>query len=179
MINEIKAIYKNDPSANWIEPILYPWLHAVIIHKYINNPLYKIKLKFIARLLSQIVRFLTGIEIHPGAKIGKWLFIDHWMWTVIGETVIIWNNCILFHNVTLWGTGHNIGKRHPTLWDNILVWANATILWPCHIKNNVLIWAETVIINSNIPKNTTVIWAPWKIIKKDWKKVDIKLEKIK
>lgn len=121
MINEIKAIYRNDPAARGFEPILYPWLHAIIIHKYINHPLYKLKLRFLARLISQIIRFLTWIEIHPWATIWKGLFIDHWMGTVIGETVIIWGNCTLFHNVTLWWTGHHTWKRHPTLWNNVLV----------------------------------------------------------
>lgn len=178
MINEIKAIYRNDPAARWLEIILYQWLHAIVIHKYISHPLYKLKLKFFARLFSQIARFLTWIEIHPWATIWKWLFIDHGMWTVIWETAEIWDNCVLFHNVTLWWTWNHVWKRHPTIWNDVLIWANATILWPCIIWNNIKIWAETFIINSILPDNSTVVWAPWKIVKLNSEKVDIKPEKI-
>jgi serine O-acetyltransferase len=176
MINEIKAIYKNDPAARGLEPILYPGLHAIIFHKYLIHPLYIIKLKFIARLLSQIIRFLTGIEIHPGAKIGKGLFIDHGMGIVIGETVIMGDNCVMFQNVTLGGTGHHKGKRHPTIEDNVFIGANTTILGPCTIGANCKIGAETVIINSNVPRNATVVGAPGKIVKLDGEKVTIELK---
>jgi serine O-acetyltransferase len=120
MFEDLKAIYKNDPAARGIEPILYPGLHAIVVHRYVCHPLYKIKLKFLSRLISQIMRFFTGIEIHPGAKIGKGLFIDHGIGVVIGGTCEIGKNCVLFHGVTLGGTGKHKGKRHPTLggvWD--------------------------------------------------------------
>lgn len=175
MINEFKAIYKNDPAARGLEPLLYPGLHAIIIHKYITHNLFRIKLKFIARFISQIMRFLTGIEIHPGAKIGKGLFIDHGIGIVIGETVIIGDWCTIFQNVTLGGTGNITGKRHPTLGNNVLVGAKATILGAITIGDNVKIGAETVVVNKDIPANTTVVGAPGKIVKLNGERVNIKL----
>ncbi|MBN1501835.1 MAG: serine acetyltransferase [Spirochaetes bacterium] len=179
MINEIKAIYRNDPAARGLEAVLYPGFHAVVIHKYLIHPLYKFKLRFISRFLSQLVRFFTGIEIHPGAVIGKGLFIDHGMGTVIGETVIIGDNCVLFHNVTLGGTGHHSGKRHPTVGSNVLIGANATVLGPGVIGSNCKIGAETVIINCVIPDNSTVVGAPGRIVRLNGKKVSIEPELIK
>lgn len=179
MFEDIKAIYKNDPAAKGIEFILYPSVHAVYIHKLISHPLYKIKIPFIPRLFSQLSRFLTGIEIHPGAKIGKSFFIDHGMGVVIGETAEIGNNCVIFHNVTLGGTGHHKKKRHPTIGNNVLIGTAATILGPIKIGNNVKIGANTTIINRDVPSNATVIGAPGKIVKLNGKTVDIKLKKSK
>jgi serine O-acetyltransferase len=178
MISEIKAIFKNDPAARRLEFILYPGLHAILAHKFFCYPLYKIKFKFLSRLISQISRFITGIEIHPGAKIKKGLFIDHGMGTVIGETAEIGINCVMFHNVTLGGTGKHREKRHPTIGDNVFIGANTTILGPTIIGNNVKIGAETVIINNKIPNNCTVVGAPGKIVKIDGKRVNQKPEKI-
>jgi len=171
MINEIRAIYKNDPAARGLEAILYPGLHAIILHKYLAHPLYKIRLRFLARLISQISRFLTGIEIHPGAKIGQGLFIDHGMGIVIGETTEIGDNCLMFHNVTLGGTGKHSGKRHPTVGNNVLIGANTTILGPCHIGDNCKIGSTTLIVNFDIPADSTVIGIPAKIIKQNGQKV--------
>jgi serine O-acetyltransferase len=178
MIQEIKAIYSNDPAATGFQPFIYAGLHAILLHKYIIHPLYILHLHFFARLISQLSRFLTGIEIHPGAVIGKGLFIDHGMGTVIGETVIIGDNCILFHNVTLGGTGNHTGKRHPTVGNNVLIGANATILGPCVIGNNVKIGAETVIINRIVPDNCTVVGAPGSIVKQNGIKTNKELGKL-
>lgn len=178
MIQEVKAIYRNDPAATGLQPFVYAGLHAIIMHKYIVHPLYIVRLRFFARLISQLSRFLTGIEIHPGAVIGKGLFIDHGMGTVIGETVILGDYCILFHNVTLGGTGNHTGKRHPTVGNNVLIGANATILGPCVIGNNVKIGAETVIINRIVPDNCTVVGAPGTIVKINGKKTGKELKKL-
>jgi serine O-acetyltransferase len=178
MIQDIKAIYKNDPAARGLEPILYPGLHAIIIHKLISHNLYKIKLKFIARLVSQIMRFLTGIEIHPGAKIKKGFFIDHGMGVVIGETAEIGKDCVMFQGVTLEGTGKHHNKRHPTIGDNVLIGAHTTILGPSIIENNIKIGAETVIINKSIPNNCTVVGDPGKIVKLNGRKVNKELKSI-
>lgn len=178
MINEIKAIYKNDPAARGLEFILYPGFLAIIIHKYVSHPLYIIKLKFIARLISQVSRFLTGIEIHPGAKIGRGLFIDHGMGIVIGSTAEIGDDCVLFHGVTLGGTGKHKGKRHPTIGNNVFIGSSATLLGPIKVGNNVKIGAETVIINYNVPDNCTVVGAPGRIVKLNGVKTEKKLEKI-
>jgi serine O-acetyltransferase len=184
MFEDIKAIYKNDPAIKgnifrYAEVILYPCLHSVIAHRYIIHPLYKIHIPFIPRLISQIMRIFTGIEIHPGATIGKGLFIDHGMGVVIGETVEIGKNCTLYHNVTLGGTGKHLGKRHPTLGNNVIVGTGATILGPITIGNNSKIGAETFIIDTDVPDNCTVVGAPGRIVRQNGKKVNISLKEHK
>ena len=179
MFEDIKAIYRNDPAARGLEPILYPGLHSIIVHRYLSHPLYLIKLKFIARLMSQLTRFFTGIEIHPGAKIGKGLFIDHGMGVVIGETAEIGEHCIFYQGITLGGTGKHRGKRHPTIGDNVLIGAHSTLLGPINIGDNVKIGAETVIINKDVPSNCTVVGDPGRIVKLNGKKVRIELKNSK
>ncbi|MBN2102839.1 serine acetyltransferase [bacterium] len=175
MLADIKAIYRNDPAARGLEALLYPGLHVILMHRYVCHPLYQIKLRFPARLISQIMRFFTGIEIHPGAKIGKGLFIDHGMGIVIGETAQVGNNCILFHNVTLGGTGKHTGKRHPTLGNDVIVGTAATLLGPIQVGNQVKIGAETFVMMHDIPDNCTVVGAPGRIVKYQGKKVNRKL----
>lgn len=178
MFEDIKAIIKNDPASRGFEFLLYPGLHAIIIHRYIAHPLYKIKLKFIARLVSQLARFFTGIEIHPAAQIGKGFFCDHGMGVVIGGTAQVGKNCVMFQGVTLGGTGKHAGKRHPTIGDNVLIGAHATLLGPIDIGDNVKIGAETVVINCDIPSNATVVGSPGRVVKLNGKKVDLELKKI-
>jgi serine O-acetyltransferase len=174
-----RAIYRNDPAAQGLQPLLYPGLHAQVLHRCLAHPLYNMRLFFLARLVSEISRFLTGIEIHPGAKIGPGLFIDHGHGIVIGETAIIGADCVLFHRVTLGGTGKHAGKRHPTLGDRVLVGTNATLLGPITVGNDVKVGAETVVIMHDIPPNTTVVGAPGHIVKRDGERVVAKLEKTK
>lgn len=176
MINDIKAIYRNDPAIKGIEFLLYPCLHALIFHRYFAHPLEKLGIPFFPRLISQIARFLTGIEIHPGAKIGKGFFIDHGAGVVVGGTAEIGDNCVLFHNVTLGGTGKHKGKRHPTLGNNVLIGTASTILGPITVGDNVKIGANTVIINRHVPSNCTVVGTPGKIIKLNGKHVDITVD---
>ncbi|MCB9358369.1 serine O-acetyltransferase [Candidatus Woesearchaeota archaeon] len=181
MFDDIKAIIKNDPAVmkgffRRIEVLLYPSLHAVLVHRYISHPLHMIKFPILPRLISQIMRFLTGIEIHPGAKIGKGFFIDHGMGVVIGETSEIGENCVLYHNVTLGGTGHHMGKRHPTLGNNVMVGANATLLGPIKVGDNSKIGAESVVINKDVPSNCTVVGAPGRIVRKEGRRVEQKLK---
>lgn len=178
MFEDIKAIFRNDPAAKNIEFLLYPSLHATVVHRYISHVLYKLRVPFIPRLISQIMRFLTGIEIHPGVKIGRGFFIDHGIGVVIGETAEIGKNCVLFHNVTLGGTGKHKGKRHPTIGDNVLIGAGSILLGPIKIGNNVKIGANTFIINRNVPDNCTVVGIPARIVRKDGKKVNIHLEDV-
>ncbi|MEK6906654.1 MAG: serine O-acetyltransferase EpsC [Nanoarchaeota archaeon] len=178
MFEDIKAIYKNDPSVKNIEFILYPGLHSIIIHRYISHPLYQIKIPFIPRLISQIMRVITGIEIHPGAEIGRGIFIDHGMGIVIGETAEIGKNCILYHNVTLGGTGKGRGKRHPTIGDNVIIGTGAILLGAIEVGSNVKIGADTFIINKKVPSNSTVVGTPGKVVKLNGKKVNIELKKI-
>lgn len=160
-------IMKKDPAArNILEVlILYPGFHILIFHR-ISHFLYKYRLFFLARLNSQIGRFFTGIEIHPGAKIGKRLFIDHGMGIVIGETAVIGNDCTIYHGATLGGTGKDNNKRHPTVGNNVMIGAGAKVLGPINIGNNVKIGAGAVVLH-DIEKNTTVVGVPKdRIIKK-------------
>ena len=178
IIADIKAVKINDPAAkNIIEVLLcHTPLHAIIIHR-LTHPLYRFGIPVLPRLISQINRFFTGVEIHPGAKIGPGFFIDHGMGTVIGETAEIGKNCVLFHNVTLGGTSKHKGKRHPTLGDNVYVGCGATILGPVKIGHNAKIGAATVVIMRDVPENATVIGAPGKIIKLDNQAVNLDLPK--
>ena len=170
MINAIKELYldakniseKDPASRNAIYVILlYPGFHALLFYR-IAHFFSNLKLKFIARLISQIARFLTGIEIHPGAKIGKRLFIDHGMGIVIGETTTIGDNCTIYHGVTLGGTGKDKYKRHPDLGDNVTVGCGAKVLGPIKIGNNVKIGANAVVLK-DVPDNSTVVGIPGKI----------------
>ena len=157
---DAKNIQQKDPAArNIFEVILlYPGFHALFFHR-IAHFFYNIKLFFIARLISQLTRFFTGIEIHPGATIGKRLMIDHGMWIVIGETAVIGNDCVIYHQVTLGGTGKEKLKRHPTIGNNVLIGAGAKLLGPINIGDNVKIGAGSVVLKS-VEKNSTVVGVP-------------------
>ena len=157
---DAKNIQQKDPAArNIFEVILlYPGFHALFSHR-IAHFFYNIKLFFIARLISQLTRFFTGIEIHPGATIGKRLMIDHGMGIVIGETAVIGNDCVIYHQVTLGGTGKEKLKRHPTLGNNVLIGAGAKLLGPINIGDNVKIGAGSVVLKS-VEKNSTVVGVP-------------------
>lgn len=166
IIEDIKAIYHNDPAAKNIEFLLYPGFQAITFHRFIHW-LWKFGVPFIPRLLSQISRFLTGLEIHPGAKIGKGFFVDHGAGLVIGETTEIGGNCVLFHNVTLGGTGKHKGKRHPTLGNNVLVGTGAILLGPIKVGDNVKIGANSFVFMRDIPSDCTVVGTPARIVKRD------------
>ena len=157
LYEDAKNIQIKDPACrNILEAILlYPGFHVLIFYR-ISHFLYKHKLFFLARLISQIGRFFTGIEIHPGATIGKRLFIDHGMGIVIGETSTIGNDCTIYHNATLGGTGKDQNKRHPDLGNNVMVGAGAKILGPIKIGNNVKIGANSIVLK-DIPDNVTVV----------------------
>ncbi len=170
---DIRAIYRNDPAAKNIEFLLYPGFHAILVHRMIH-PLYKLGIPFIPRLISQISRILTGVEIHPGATIGKGFFIDHGAGIVIGETAEIGDNCVMFHNVTLGGTGHHQGKRHPTIGNNVLIGTGAIILGPVNVGDNVKIGANTFLYMVDIPDNCTVVGTPGVITRLNDKPVSIK-----
>lgn len=163
---DLKNAMKNDPAArNVVEVfLLYPFIHAVI-HYRISHFLYKRKLFFLARLVSQLSRFFTGIEIHPGATIGKGLFIDHGMGVVIGETAEIGDNVTLFHGVTLGGTGKDTGKRHPTVGNNVIIGSGAKVLGPILIGDGVKIGANSVVLK-DVPANCTAVGIPAKFIYK-------------
>ncbi len=157
LYEDAKNIKQKDPaSRNILEVmILYPGFHILIFHK-LSHFLYIHKLFFLARLNSQIGRFFTGIEIHPGAKIGRRFFIDHGMGIVIGETATIGNDCTMYHNATLGGTGKDKYKRHPDIGNNVMIGAGAKVLGPIKIGNNVKIGANSTVLK-NIPNNVTVV----------------------
>jgi serine O-acetyltransferase len=178
IIEDIKAIYRNDPAVRNIEFLLYPGLHAILVHRFCHF-LWKLGLPFFPRLLSQISRFFTGIEIHPGAKIGKGFFIDHGMGVVVGETAEIGGNCVLFHNVTLGGTGKHKGKRHPTLGNNVMVGTGAILLGPITVGDNVRIGANTFILMRDVPDNVTVAGTPGRIVKMNGREVGMNLPRAK
>ena len=151
------SVKQRDPSARSALEIflLYPGVHAVIWHR-VARFFYRIKFKFVARCISQIVRRSTGIEIHPGAQIGKNLFIDHGAGVVIGETSVIGDNCTIYQNATLGGTGKECNKRHPTLKNNVIVVAGAKILGNITIGNNVKVGANSTVLK-DVPDNCTVV----------------------
>lgn len=157
LYEDAKNIKEKDPATkNILEVIiLYPGFHILVFHR-ISHFLYRHKLFFIARLNSQLGRFFTGIEIHPGAKIGRRLFIDHGMGIVIGETASVGNDCTIYHNATLGGTGKDKYKRHPDIGNNVMIGCGAKILGPIKIGNNVKIGANSTVFK-NIPDNVTVI----------------------
>ncbi len=162
--DQIKTIKKNDPAIHSIfEVFLYPSFKAQVYYK-ISSFFYKKKLFFLARLISEHAKRRTGIEIHPGAKIGKNLFIDHGNGVVIGETAIIGNNVVMFHGVTLGGLGNIKGKRHPTIKDNVYIGCGAKILGNITIGENAKIGAGSVVLKDVNP-NSTVIGIPGKEIK--------------
>ena len=164
----IKKVLETDPAARYALNVIinYPGVHAMFCYR-INSFLWKkLHLKFLARLLSQIARFFTGIEIHPGATIGKRLFIDHGMGVVIGETTIIGDDCVLYQGVTLGGvgTGEHKVKRHPTLLNNVMVSAGAKVIGDVTIGNNSIVGAQTVVL-ADVPDNCTVVGVPAFIVK--------------
>ena len=162
----MQNILDKDPAANNKLQVflLYPSIHAVIHHK-ISHFLYKKKFIFLARLISQISRFFTGIEIHPGAQIEKHLFMDHGMGIVIGETSIIGENVTIYHGVTLGGVSLEKGKRHPTIGNNVIIGAGAKVLGNITIGDNSKIGANSVILK-DIPKDSVAVGVPGKIITK-------------
>lgn len=173
----IKKILETDPAArNWFNVILnYPGVHAMFFY-HIHHNLWKVGLKTFARFISQLARFLTGIEIHPGATIGKRLFIDHGMGVVIGETTIIGDDCVLYQGVTLGGvgTGNSVGKRHPTLMNEVMIGTGAKIIGNVTIGYQSIIGAQSVVLN-HVPDHCTVVGIPAMIVKKDKERVKILL----
>ncbi|WBW98184.1 serine O-acetyltransferase EpsC [Oceanirhabdus sp. W0125-5] len=169
---DIDHVLQTDPAAkSFLEVlILYPHIHALIAYR-IAHVMYKKKWFFLSRMISQISRFFTGIEIHPGAQIGKGLFIDHGMGVVIGETTIIGDNVTIYQGVTLGGTGKEKGKRHPTLGNNVIVGAGAKILGNIYIASGTKIGANAVVLKDT-SKKSTAVGIPAKILPRRPKAID-------
>ena len=168
----VAAAMEKDPAATSKIMVLftYPGVKALMWHRPANW-CYRHKMKFIARVISQHVRFWTGIEIHPGATIGKGVFIDHGAGVVIGETAEVGNNVTLYQGVTLGGTGKDAGKRHPTIEDNVVIAAGAKVLGPFTVGKGSKIGAGSVVLKP-VPENCTVVGVPGRIVKQDGKRVD-------
>jgi serine O-acetyltransferase len=162
---QLDTIFQEDPAAKSVLEIVlcYPGFHAILLHRLAHR-LYRAGVPLLPRFLSQISRFLTGIEIHPGARIGRNFFIDHGTGVVIGETTEIGDNCLLYQGVTLGGTGKEKGKRHPTLGDRVVVGAGAKVLGNIRIGNNVRIGAGSVVIHS-VPDDSTVVGVPGRVVR--------------
>ena len=165
LLTDLQAIYQRDPAArHWLEVITcYPGLHALWFYR-VAHWLYLLGLPVIPRLISQLARFLTGVEIHPGATIGQGVVIDHGSGIVIGETAIVGNNCLLYQDVTLGGTGKETGKRHPTLGENVFVGAGAKVLGNILIGNLARIGAGSVVLR-DVPSDCTVVGIPGRIVR--------------
>ena len=170
--DDVKATRDRDPAARSDAEVLllYPGVHALLAYR-VSHSLHKKEHYFAARAVSQAARFFTGIEIHPGAKIGKGLMIDHGMGVVIGETAEIGDNCTIYQGVTLGGTGKDVGKRHPTLGNNVMVGSGAKILGPLTIGDNTKIAAGAVVLEE-IPNNSTAVGIPAKVVRREGVKVD-------
>jgi serine O-acetyltransferase len=161
---DITCVFDRDPAARSVFEILtaYPGIHAVLLHR-LNHALWKLGLKWLARFLSSTARFLTGVEIHPGAKIGRRFFIDHGMGVVIGETAEIGDDCTLYQGVTLGGTSWNQGKRHPTLGNNVVIGAGAKVLGPFKVGDHARIGSNSVVIKE-VPAGATVVGVPGRVV---------------
>lgn len=172
LIEDIQAYKRNDPAARSTMEILllYNGLHATIWYR-VAHWFYRHRCYFIARWISQTTKFFTGIEIHPAAKIGRRLVIDHGTGIVIGATAEIGDDCLLYQNVTLGGTGKDVGKRHPTLGNNIMVGAGAKVLGPFKVGDNARIAANSVVLRE-VPENATVIGVPGRIVRISGEKLD-------
>jgi serine O-acetyltransferase len=169
---DIGAIFERDPAArSFIEVILcYPGLHAIMLHR-ISHSLYKSGFIVLPRVISNIARFFTGIEIHPGAKLGRRVFIDHGTGVVIGETAEVGDNVTIYQGSTLGGTGKEKGKRHPTIGNNVVISSGAKILGPFTVGDNSKIGAGSVVLKE-VPPNCTVVGVPGRIVVKDDKKIN-------
>lgn len=176
MREDMDVVFEQDPAARTYFEVFFTYsgLHAIWAHR-IAHACYKRKLFFVARSISQISRFFTGIEIHPGAVIGRRFFIDHGMGVVIGETCEIGNNVTIYQGVTLGGTGHEKGKRHPTVKDNALIATGAKVLGSITVGENSKIGGGSVVLK-DVPDNSTVVGIPGRIVKQNGKKVSQKLD---
>lgn len=169
---DFRVIFEKDPAArSWPEVLFcYPGLHALLFHR-VAHLLYSRRIYLPARLIAHVARVFTGVEIHPGARVGRGVFIDHGMGVVIGETAVVGDNVLIYQGVTLGGTGKQKGKRHPTLGNNVVVGAGAKVLGNIEIGNNSRIGAGSVVLR-NVPSDCTVVGVPGRIVFQDGERLD-------
>jgi serine O-acetyltransferase len=172
LIADFKIIFVHDPAArNWLEVLFcYPGFQALVMHRPAHI-LYKLGLPFVPRFISHIARFLTGVEIHPGATIGQGVFIDHGMGVVIGETAIVGNYALIYQGVTLGGTGKESGKRHPTVGENVVIGTGAKVLGNIQLGNNVRVGAGSVVLR-DVPSDCTVVGVPGRVVYRSGERVE-------
>jgi len=176
ILKDIRSVKENDPAAHsLIETLVcHTPLHAIIVYR-VAHQLYRLGIPLIPRMLSTCAKVWTGVEIHPAAEIGEGFFIDHGVGVVIGETAKVGKDCVLFHNVSLGGTGKHQGKRHPTVGDNVYIGTNSVLLGPITVGSNARIGANSFIIMRDVPPDTTVVGTPARIVKQNGKRVDLPL----
>jgi serine O-acetyltransferase len=174
ILDDVRAVRRNDPSAHsWPEVVLcHAPLHAIMLYRVSHWLFARWRLRLLGKLVATFSRALTGVEIHPGARIGRGLFIDHGAGLVIGETVVMGEHCVLFHNVTLGGTGRYHGQRHPIVGDHVFIGTGATVLGPVHIGDYAKVGANAFVINHDVPADCTVVGTPARIVKLHGERVD-------
>lgn len=177
ILEDIRAVRRNDPAAHsWVEVILcHTPLHAILLHRLAHWLHTRCGLRLLARLLSVLNRFWTGVEIHPGARIGKGFFLDHGAGVVIGETAMVGDYCVMFHNVTLGGTGKFRGQRHPIVENHVFIGTNAVLLGPIRVGDHAKVGANAFIINRDVPPCSTVVGSPARIVKLNGERVNLEL----
>jgi serine O-acetyltransferase len=175
--DDVRAVHRNDPAArSRLETLLcHAPLHAIVLYRVAHLLHVRAGAPLLARILSNLARFLTGVEIHPAARIGRRFFIDHGVGVVIGETAEIGDDCVMFHNVTLGGTGKHRGKRHPTVRDNVFLGTGATLLGPITIGANAKVGAGAFVRMHDVPPNGTAVGTPARLVKRGGLRVDEEL----
>jgi len=177
ILDDVRAVKRNDPSAHgWLEIVLcHTPSQAILIHRISHWLHARFRLRLLARLLATLSRFLTGVEIHPGAEVGRGFFIDHGAGVVIGETAVIGDHCVIFHNVTLGGTGKHHGQRHPIVGHHVFIGTNAILLGPIRVGDHAKVGANAFVINHDVPAHATVVGTPARIVKRGDLRVDEEL----
>lgn len=177
IVEDVRAVTRNDPAAHsWAEVLLcHTPLHAILAHRLAHLLHARLHLRLVARVVAMLARFWTGVEIHPGARIGRGFFVDHGAGVVIGETAVIGDHCVMFHNVTLGGTGKYHGQRHPQLGDHVFIGTNATLLGPVRVGDHAKVGANAFVINRDVPAHSTVVGTPARMVKLDGRRVNEEL----
>jgi serine O-acetyltransferase len=180
VLEDIRAVQRNDPAAHgWFDIILcHTPLHAILLYRLAHWLRARLGLRLVARLLSVLARFWTGVEIHPGARIGRGFFLDHGAGVVIGETATVDDHCVMFHNVTLGGTGKYRGRRHPSVGDHVFIGTNAILLGPIRVGDHARIGANAFVINHDVPPRSTVVGTPARIVKLNGERTDLELPRM-
>lgn len=181
ILEDIRAVRRNDPAAHgWAEVLLcHVPLHAIMAYRLAHWLHTRLGFRLVARIVSVLARFWTGVEIHPGALIGKGFFLDHGAGVVIGETATIGDYCVMFHNVTLGGTGKYRGRRHPSVGDHVFIGTNAILLGPIRVGDHAKVGANAFVINRDVPPHCTAVGTPARIVKRDGEATEEELPRMR